>query len=227
MIANRDTIISLHLPKTAGKSFAAALHQHFGNSYLADYSDHAMSKQPYDRCRQATEASISISEEGLQGVQCVHGHFLPLKYLLLGVKQNLTFITWMRDPAERIISHYHYFQNLRPIIRPHHRRIIEERWSLERFCLSLEFQNVYSQYLYGFPLAMFKFIGITEYYEDDLSYFAQNFLEGDLETHHVNVGAKRIGNKYEINSDLRQQIEAHHSQDLQLYQKALKRRLAR
>ena len=42
---------------------------------------------------------------------------------------------------------------------------MEKGWSLERFCLGPEVRNIYSQFLYGFLLEYFSFIGTTEFYE--------------------------------------------------------------
>jgi hypothetical protein len=131
----------------------------------------------------------------------------------------------MRNPVDRAISHYNYWistYNPDTASLPQ-KRVIEESWSLERFCLSSEFQNIYSQYLWGFPLEIFSFIGITEFFDDDLTHFSRQHLEGDLSSYSENVGAKKA-NKYDIDADLRKKIESHHSHDVSLYKRALQLR---
>jgi len=221
-----DAIISLHLPKTAGSSFAKTLEAHFGNSLLLDYADRPISKPIFERNREALLSSLRLAEQGISDFQCVHGHFLPIKYLLLNSKQKLFFLTWMRDPVERAISHYRYWQGSYDPNKhcpPHHKRVIEEGWSLERFCLGPEFRNLYSQYMWGFPLEMFDFIGIVEFYEDDLAYLADNYLEASLDICRLNVSDK----KDEIPPELREAIERYHDKDVQLYRRALQMRLTR
>jgi hypothetical protein len=221
-----DAIISLHLPKTAGSSFGKTLETHFGNSLLLDYADLPISKPIVERNREALLSSLRLAEEGISGIQCVHGHFLPIKYLLLNSKQKLFFLTWMRDPVERAISHYHYWQRSYDPNKPcllHHERVIKEGWSLERFCLGPEFRNLYSQYMWGFPLEMFDFIGIVEFYEDDLAYLADNYLEATLDAYRLNVSDK----KNDISPELREAIERHHDKDVQMYRRALQMRLTR
>jgi hypothetical protein len=221
-----ETIISLHLPKTAGSSFSKALEKYFGNNLLLDYDDIPISKPNFERSREALLSSIRIAERGISGIKCVHGHFLPIKYLLLSVKNKLRFLTWMRNPVERVISHYFYWKgiyNSETSTSPHLKRVIDEDWSLERFCLGAEFRNLYSQYLWGFPLEMFDFVGIVEFYEDDLAYLSNYFLDAPLDAFYVNV----CDSKNEVASELRKKIERHHDKDVQLYQRALQMRLSR
>jgi hypothetical protein len=223
-----ETLISLHLPKTAGASFGRALAKHFGDAFVRDYAGHSMGKPVYERHREALIASMKIAEEGLAGIKCVHGHFLPVKYLLLSSKQKFTFVTWIRDPVERILSHYYYWQRSYDPEKsaPRHREVVEEGWSVERFCLGPEFRNWYCQYLWGFPFEMFDFIGITEFYEEDLTYFSRTYLGAPLDMYRLKVGERR-GKQYEIDPDFRRAIARHHDQDVQLYHRALQKRLAR
>ncbi len=73
----------------------------------------------------------------------------------------------MRNPVERALPHYYFGRrsfdpdNAPPL----HRKMMEKGWSLERFCLGPEVRNIYSQFLYGFLLEYFSFIGTTEFYE--------------------------------------------------------------
>lgn len=222
-------IISVHIPKTAGTSFAKALEAHFGSGLLQDYADLPTNTPQYERNRAALLASVQNAEsDDLAGVECIHGHFLPLKYLLLSLKKDLRFITWMRDPVERVLSHFYYLKSFYdPSTAPDlHRKIIEEDWSVERFCLSIELKNLYSQFLWGFPLEYFDFIGITEFYDEDLSYFSRQYLNTDLESHRVNVG-KSKGEKYQIESSFREELEQFHAHDMELYRTALMMRQKR
>jgi hypothetical protein len=214
-------LISLHLPKTAGSSFSKSLQDRFGNAFLADYDDAGISKPEYERNERALHSAIEIAKRGLGNVECVHGHFLPIKYLLLGTLEEVKFVTWMRDPVERMISHYNYWQRTyRLDTLPHHKQAIEERWTLEQFCLSPRFRNIYCQYLWAFPFRRFDFIGITEHYENDLAYFSDHYLSGQLERHMLNTAATKT-TKSSIDPLLLEKIEAYHKDDMDLYERAL------
>jgi hypothetical protein len=220
-------IISLHLPKTAGTSFAAALRTHFHTNLLIDNADLPINTPLYERNRVAIEASLRIAENNLPDVECIHGHFLPIKYLLMGYKREVKFVTWMRNPVERVISHYYFWKKTYiPGQVPNlHRKVIEEGWSIERFCLGPEVRNLYWQFLWGFPIEYFDFIGITEFYENDFAYFTQHYLGDRIEPKRLNVGGNGRG-AYQIDRSFRNDIEKFHDRDIELYQRALERRQA-
>lgn len=222
-------LISVHLPKTAGTSFIKSLQGHFGVLLLRDYGDLPINTPPYERNKSALLTSIQIAEtDSLYRTECIHGHFLPLKYLLLSIKQDVRFITWLRDPVERVLSHYYFWKRYYdPATAPRlHRRMVEEDWSVERFCLAPELQNLYGQFFWGFPLEYFEFIGITEFYDEDLTYFSRKYLNTCLEAHTENVGT-REGGKYPIEESFRVAIEQFHAYDVGLYKKALELRQKR
>ena len=216
-------IISVHIPKNAGTSFARSLDAHFGSGLLQDYVDLPTNTPQYERNRSALLASVHNAETAhLSGIECIHGHFLPLKYLLFSLKKEVSFITWLRNPVERVLSHFYYLKSFyEPATAPTlHRKMIEEEWSLEQFCLSPQLKNLYSQFLWGFPLEYFAFIGITEFYEEDLAYFSGHYLGKNLEPHKENVG-KSEGRRYEIDASFRAKLEQFHARDFELYRTAL------
>jgi hypothetical protein len=223
-------IISLHLPKTAGTSFAKSLKAHFGSGLLRDYADLPINTPVYERNLNALRACIENGEKNFSNVRCIHGHFLPLKYLLLSTKADTTFITWMRDPVERLASHYWFWlKTYKADTAPElQRRVIEEQWSLERFCLGSELQNFYWQFLWGFSLERFGFIGIVENYEEELGYFAETFLGARLPIYRKNLGDVKTERTTHIrDKGFREAIERHHSIDVELYQRALEMRRRR
>lgn len=219
-------IISLHLPKTAGTSFAADLKQHFTTKLLNDYADFPINTPRYERNKAALQESLLNAENDFPGIECIHGHFLPIKYLLLANKREVRFVTWMRNPVDRVLSHYFFWnRSYDPKTAPSlHRKVIEEDWCIERFCLGPEVRDLYWQFLWGFPIEYFHFIGVTEFYEDDLEYFARHYLQAPVEPKRLNVGDKKEGS-YLIDVSLRKKIESFHARDMDFYQKALEKRL--
>jgi hypothetical protein len=126
-------IISAHLPKIAGKRFHAALEMRFRGSLLEDYGSFPISTPKHERQRAALEASLANAEADLSGVECIHGHLLPVKYFLLATRRDLTFVTWARYPIQRPLSHYHYWwKTYQPGTSPPlHRKVVEENWSVK------------------------------------------------------------------------------------------------
>jgi hypothetical protein len=222
-------IISLHLPKTAGISFSAALEEHFGSGFLRDYYDYPINTPAPERNQSALQSGLAHAEKDFAGITCIHGHFLPVKYLLAaGRHEGFKFVTWMRHPVERVLSHYFFWRkHYDPkIARSLHRRVVEEDWSVERFCLGPELKNLYGQFLWAFPIDYFDFIGVTEFFQQDLEFFARHYLGISPEAKKYNVGDKGEGG-YPIDASLRKQIEAFHAGDMELYQRALEKRSRR
>lgn len=214
------TIISLHMPKTAGSSFRKALEEHYKEKFLPDYTE-PLSEDKFERRRKALTASIAIGTHGLGQFQCIHGHFLAVKYLLLASRQKLSFVTWLRNPVDRLVSHYYFWNSdIEPINAiPLYHQMINERWSLEQFCLSPRLRNIYTQYIFGVPLEAFSFIGITEHYSEDIKYFSQQYVNTALHEYHMN---KRMDNDLfpAPDNELRRKIESYHKQDMELYTRA-------
>lgn len=221
-------LISLHLPKTAGTSFGAALDRRFGQGLRHDYGDLPLNTPAAVRNAAALRAGLALDDDGLAGVACVHGHFLPVKYLLPGQRLGARFVTWMRHPVDRLLSHHAFWRRTPPASPAHalHWRMQAEDWSLEAFCLAPELRDVYAQFLWAFPLAYFDFIGITEHFEEDFTFFSQRYLAGATLPPRLNASDPDQG-RVRLDPALRQRIEAFHARDLALYAKALALRSAR
>ena len=110
-----------------------------------------------------------------------------------------------------------------------HRRVVEEGWTLERFCLAPELRNIYSQFLWGFPLQRFHFVGLTESYENDLRYFSTAYLGREFEPRQLNQRdvAGEAGGADELEAGTRAEVEQFHAADMALYKTALDMRAAR
>jgi hypothetical protein len=214
------------MPKTAGNSFKVVLNEHFGRAMKNDYADYPLNVPLQERHRQAVAAchETAVAEE-YKDIQCIHGHFLRIKYLLLADLRPTVFVAWMREPMERLVSHYHYWYAAydpgSPDTRPLHRRVVEEQWSLEKFCLSPDMRNLYSQYLWGFPLERFDFIGITENYASDLRAFSLGYLGSELQAQVVNRRKSKPSKGAELTGRLRSRVAQWHAADVDLYQRAL------
>lgn len=237
-------LISVHLPKTAGTSFERSLRRHFGAQLQRRYADKPLHHHPLRRnLRAAREGLCGRHREGASPA-CIHGHFLPLSYRHLARRADVRFVTWLREPIDRLLSHYHYWRraadsDARDTIQEQmqdkvQRRMREENWSFEQFAQRRELRNVYRAFLWGFPVERFDFIGITEHYASDLREFGQRFLDRDLRPAEENRNpahrAGAAGEGYSIDRGLREKLERIHARDLSLYRFALElreRRLAK
>lgn len=224
-------LISVHLPKTAGSSFLAAVEQHFGERLLKDYDDRPITRSTLVRNIAAVKGSITNAAfaGSLSRYDCIHGHFMPLKYRWIKADSVIQFVTWVRHPVERLASHYFHWMRVAP---PAHasairRRVFAEQWSLEQFCLGPDFRNIYSKYLWGFPLDNFDFVGITEYYDAEMRCFSKMAMGVDLLVKRENINPQRESTTYIDDRLLRDKIEKYHAADMALYDRALQLRQLR
>mgnify|MGYP001074546860 CR=1 FL=1 len=226
-------IISLHTPKAGGTSFKMLLENHYKKGFKSDYIDIPINKPLKDRLEDIDlfKSKMTFIKRRIfkYRFKCVHGHFLISKYSAFIDNKDVKYITWLRDPLERLISHYYYWQRAynSETSAPLHLKVIEEGWTLEEFCLSKEMQNMYSQFLLDFPIERFDFIGIMEYFDDDVKFFSESFLKTTInEIPHLNVRAKKE-NEYIKDESLINKIRQFHQKDYQLYNFALQKRLNR
>lgn len=224
-------LISVHLPKTAGSSFVSVLEAHFEEALLKDYGDRPINVGTIERNIRALSASVrnSFAPPDFSTVHCIHGHFMPVKYRLLSTPQKKRYVVWMRDPVERLASHYHYWQrSFDPASSlPLHRRVVEEQWSLERFCLGPELRNIYQKFFWGFPVKRFSFIGITEHFDTELQWFGREVLGTSVASQALNINPERGRQVYIEDAGFRRRIEAFHQADMGLYCHALELRQLR
>jgi hypothetical protein len=222
-VRDAPLLVSLHLPKTAGTSFARTLSAAYGAGYLADYADLPMQHGAWRRRRHAVRKGLALRGSLPGDVTCIHGHFLPLKYRIAAASRPVRYITWLRDPMQRLASHYAFwrrdYDGTDPA-QPLRNRVLGEDWSFERFALGPEMRNVYHQYLWGFDPARFDFVGITEHYESDLARLVA-ILGCEPVAAAALVNPECGNDGYAVEPALGRRIERHHAADFALYRRVL------
>lgn len=226
-------IFSVHMPKCGGISFKHLLKSQYPKSFIEDY-DFPIHDSEEERHRKAKRDRTwnKISSRFLfrySAVDCIHGHFLPFKYEYFYEAGNHTFVTWLRDPIARLESHYHFWKQYHwkldklPLLK----RFLDEDWSLEKFAFAEEVRNIYSLFLWNFPIERFDFVGVTEFFDEDLVFFAENFLGmPTVEIPKKNVNLKRKEGKIK-DPGLIRELREFHAEDYKLYEYALERRSER
>jgi len=219
-------IVSIHIPKAAGTSFNLSLKQHFGSALRQDYLDRPFGREEtIGRKTHALMKALELTPGEFQGIECVHGHFLACKYRLLAEQMPCSFVTWLRNPVERLISHYYYWiESFDPnTCLGLHKKCVEEEWSFKRFSLCEEFKDMQSQLLWCVPLDSIEFVGITEFYAQDFARFSRRYLGAEFEQIRTNETRTKPRGEC-LDPGLRRDIEQFHAQDVALYRAALDRR---
>lgn len=218
------------MPKCGGSSFKELLDKKYPGSVIED-NDYPIHKSFPERTSEADRGRrwVEFAHKYLfrySRTECIHGHFLPYKYNYLYDLEGNIFVTWLRDPIERIGSHYYFWKRTYSPWNPKrlHKKMIQEDWSLEEFAFSEEIRNIYSTFLWNFPVERFHFIGVTEFYEEDLTYFGKKYLNiEDVAIPRKNVNP-RNSTKYFEDEGLIKELRSFHAEDYEIYNYALRKR---
>jgi hypothetical protein len=219
-------LISLHLPAVTVEGYLPTVKQQFNDTIVEDYIDRPMSSGHFIRKMNTLRGAFQYARRAYLSdmALCVHGNFLPLKYRFFESRIKKQYVTWMMEPVDRLQSHYTLWRsdfNLESAGELR-RRMLDEDWSFETFANCPEIRNIYSMYLWGFPLKLFDFIGIAEFPELEMQRFSRDILGCHEEKMILNDAPQRYdGTTYTIDSQLRSRIERYHSEDVNLYRQAL------
>jgi hypothetical protein len=212
-------LVSVHIPKTGGTAFGELLASHFGPSLLQDYDDRPLSHPAAWRLASAI-ARIPAQPARLAGYRAVHGHFLAVKYLAA----RGDVVTWLRDPAQRVLSRYHHY--LRDVAAGRElQRVAGLRPGLElaEFIELPRFQDTMAKYFSGFPLRRVRCFGFSDDMAEGLARM-HRLLGLDLGPPDVvNANPSRDGDGYDIPEALRRRIEKLNAGDYRLWNEARSR----
>jgi hypothetical protein len=220
-------LISCHIPKTAGLSFATALSEAFGEGFLWDRSQETIVSAMYEENRVPAERIpirwlCRYKPPSKRNAECIHGHFPLGKYLLWAFDRKNIFIVWLREPLQWRISLYYFLkQNYPHPSDKYLNSLFDNNCDLEKFCTDPTFDDYQSRYLARFPRRRIDFIGVTENYASDLAYISRHILRRNLSFCKINQTRKPAGLLDEGFSDeFRNQFESRNQIDYRNYRTA-------
>jgi len=211
-------LVSIHVPKTGGISFREILEELADGRIEHDYDDRPLAPaSPWQKFRRALRRP-TLSPD----TRVVHGHFVATKYWRRF--PDARYLAWFREPVERLVSHYHYWQREPDPENATCRRLLEERLSLVEFAAVPEMRDVHARFLGEVPVEALAFVGITEAYDSSLELFRRAFCpERRIEASQRNTNPERTGKTYELEPDVREALAALNRKDLELYERAVAR----
>jgi hypothetical protein len=216
------TIIFLHIPKTAGRT----LHR-----IIARQVDPAALYATWQSVSQVADEFVALPAERKKQLRVISGH---VRYgLHLHMPQRAVYITLLRDPVERVISHYYYV--LRHPEHWLHDEIMSNQMSLKDYVTSgicIELENDQVRLLSGvseWPATeamleqarqnmqkAFAFVGLSERFDESVILLQQMFGWNTPYYVRANVGANRP-RRATIPADTIAAIEAQNRLDAALY----------
>lgn len=145
-------IVSVHIPKTAGTSLRNMILQYYGSDRVCT---HYPDSPVVDGTREITDKT-----------KVVHGHFFISEYLERYPEiatDQVKKIAWLRHPITRLMSHYFYNKKYPFSIRQDMTKL-----SLLDYAKLPWKQNEMYKHLAGVALEDYYFIGIQEFFAEDL-----------------------------------------------------------
>jgi hypothetical protein len=210
-----ELIVSIHVPKTGGVTFREALAAAAGGRLVLDYDDRPLAPRSFARALRERLRRVELPPD----TRAVHGHFVASKYRRR--YPHARFVTWFRDPVERLASHYYYWLREPDPKNATCRRLLQERLTLEQFAALPEMRDVHLRFLGGVPVENFAFVGLTEAFDEGMALFERLFgIAAPAETPRRNANPERRGERYELAPDVREAVARSNAADLALYARA-------
>ncbi len=213
-------IISVHMPKTGGETFANGLETAFGPRLLRDYGDKVgfVSDDIERHRRVRMEAMRAERDEIERRYDIVHGHFIADKYR--GLFRSEQYVAFFRHPLQQAISHYRYLQRVPlrndPTISDVQGPDVTFTDFLERDTVT----NSQTELLGAVPLEYFAMVGIAEEFDRGVALFNATFGCRVEITESVNVDPDRVGPRHPLTAAEREAVQNHRRADIELYQRA-------
>ena len=192
-------LIFYHIPKCAGTSFTDILQKSFTNSYrFHSYTDWSKNYSP-------TEREISISGHSSLGAHELFSNFAPY------------YITFLRDPVERILSHYRQ-ETKRKFDKIDLKSFAEKR--INNGLLNYLGCNSYDLSMHRL-IYCFDSFGIVEQYSNSLKLFQQTYSLEYIDNNKKNAtsNASDQGDDYILVKEI---FDKYNPDELRLYDEALK-----
>jgi hypothetical protein len=150
-------MIFVHVPKTGGTTMKHILKNIYGQGFRSDKTEYSNMRQVLRGDKK--KPSPYNYKKGFDKFSCVIGHFPLSKYEWL--KNDRLFVTWLRDPIERMISMFTKRKEMGFM------RGMPDFMDIDIFEYSRRMPRSYEIYL-DRPLDMLDFIGFTETYNKSL-----------------------------------------------------------
>lgn len=195
-------ILSLHYRKTAGTSFRHTLTKlYYGHIYFHYHG---------------AQLSKSIRAKGHRDdIKIIHGHFSIKPYR--DMFPDAPIITWLRDPAERVLSYYNYEKYFNTSFNQSGKTIPSNR-KFEIFLESEQFNffaNQFERYIGDYTIKDFLFIGIVDRYNEDMKKLAGLLGWRGYQVHYLNKS--RNYENIVLTDDIRQRIYKRMAREYDMY----------
>lgn len=225
---NQSRFCFVHMPKCGGSSVRQSLERLIGSDNLL--LDYGGVPGPDEVSRYRTLIDYVDNPVSLEPGSCVYGHFRPVKYLgsLGPLTDDISVFTILREPIDRLVSHYCYLISLDDASNPMRVALSDNQDDFAWFAKQPRLRNLYARHLYQVPISRLSFVGLYDQLDHAWSCISSYLRPGQpvVPLPKVNVTANRtplIIPRPPISELLRSELEELHAEDIALYQYACHR----
>jgi hypothetical protein len=151
--------------------------------------------------------------DGYKNYDVIFGHHSYKVY------DHLPMITWIRNPVERVISHYFKYADKRGkvVTYPDTKLFSYDDKRMDILDFAKKIPNIMTAYMGNDP-SIFSYIGVLEHYNQCLKEFSERFeFEIPPDYKQFRVGT----NKSPVDDDIRQEIANINKLDVELYEEII------
>lgn len=155
-------VISLHIPKTGGRSLLTLMKEVYGEQSV-------LLKKRTFFTQEKQQLKKVLLQELRKDIKVIHGHFHYEEVdFLRELYPDAKWITFFRDAVSRVISNHHFFQHRLQTqeFKPEFKARLGE--SVLEYAGKPETQNKMSKHVARMALEDFDFIGTLEHFETDM-----------------------------------------------------------
>lgn len=205
-------LISIHIPKTAGRSFLAILKSVYGSDHVAHYE----SKNYIEK---NIPPVIQFKLQLNDSVKVIHGHFKFTDIADVKSTSSSKVITWLRDPVERVISNFSFFRK-RITLAPDNAELqARKNETILEYAQMEESINRMCKFTKGLDINDYFFIGITEKFDSDIHILGKLLNWKSFNAPRINDNSEFKSGLPNISLETRKIIEALNGEDMELYRR--------
>lgn len=235
---SQDTLIFLHISKTAGTSLRSIIQRQYPAEavYDIDPSYFVSDSTKYEEVIQQRIANLrSMSESEKRQIRCIlHPTAFGIHQLL---PQSSAYVTMLRDPIDHFVSSFYFAVNMPGHI--YHREIVEKKITIDTYFDHFDTENMQTRRISGYdeldrfynvvsplPAAALEMakanlnkiavVGIMESFDESLLLMQDSFSWRDIRYERKNVAPKRL-KLDQLSPALRERLQVALAPDLELY----------